>query len=260
MSSTLIPEKVPRPEAPATASTSVALPARLLLRRRMLLFSIPVVLLTLLIAAKFLSVSIASDQLNTAFAKGDAGGVHAAASVLKFANLVEPYKAWFNDGDGYVLEGNFQAARTQFEQALALAPEKDSCKVRVNLVLTLEKLGDAKKAAGDESGAKALYDSGVKVSDEAPEGCFQKGGDGNQQGEGESLQDSKERLSQKSKDADPGQLDPQQSGQAQSGSTDPSKLEQLNQQQKDAQKDRNDGKQGSGDVGNLPDDSNGKQW
>ncbi|WP_052663643.1 tetratricopeptide repeat protein [Psychromicrobium lacuslunae] len=258
MSATLIPNKVPEtiPSEPAPTPK----PARLVLRRRLLIFTIPLVLLVLLIAGKFLSVSIASAQLNAAFARGDAAGVHSAAGVLKFANLLEPYKAWFNDGDGYVLQGDFEAAKGQFEEALRLAPEKESCKVRVNLVLTLEKLGDAKKAAGDQSGAKALYDNGLAVTDQAPEGCFQQGSEGNQQGEGQSLQESKERLNEKSQNSGQNQQDPGQPNQSPNSPADPSKLEQLKQQQKEAQKDRTDGKQGSGNVGNLPDDPNGKQW
>lgn len=258
MSATLIPTKVPA-EA-SEQSEKGPLPARLVLRRRLLLWSIPLVILVLLIAGKFLSVGIASAQLNTAFAKGDSAGVHAAAGVLKFANLLEPYKAWFNDGDGYVLQGDFEAAKGQFEEALRLAPKNESCKVRVNLVLSLEKLGDGKKAAGDQNGAKQLYDQGVKVTDDAPEGCFQKGGEGNQQGEGQSLQDSKERLNEKSKNSGPNPQSPGQPNQNPSDPSDPSKLEQLNQQQKEAQKDRTDGKQESGNVGNLPEDPNGKQW
>ncbi|NYE94465.1 tetratricopeptide (TPR) repeat protein [Psychromicrobium silvestre] len=256
MSTSLAPEKLPAEQPDRVAER----PKRLLWRRRMLIFSIPLVLLVLLFAAKLLSVPMASAQLSSAFAKGDAGGVHSAAGVLKIANFVEPYKAWFNDGDGYLLQQDFEAAKPQFEEALRLASADDSCKVRVNLAFTLEKLGDAKKAAGDESGAKALYDQGVKVTDEAPQGCFQQGGNGNQQGEGQNLKDANERLKQKSQGTGQSQTDPSSSTPQPSTSGDPAKIDQLNQQQKQAQKDRNDGKQGGSDVGNLPQDPNGKQW
>lgn len=258
MSARLIPGQVP--EAAFAKPLENAKATRLLLRRRMLLFSLPFVLLLFLLAGKFLSVSIASTQLTAAFAKADADGVHAAAGILKIANFVEPYKAWFNDGDGYLLQGDFDSAKGQFEEALRLVPEKESCKVRVNLVLTLEKLGDAKRAAGDQSGAKALYDSGLSITDQAPPGCFQAGSEGNRQGEGQSLRDSKGRLSQKSQNSGQNPQTPQPSSPSQSNPADPSKLEQLNQQQRQAQKDRADGQQGAGNLGNLPADPNGKQW
>lgn len=235
--------------------------AKLRLRRKLLLGSAPLLLLLLLLAAKTLSVGIASAQLESAFAKGDAAGVHAAAGVLKVANVIEPYKAWFNDGDGYLLSGDFESAKPEFEQALALASSTESCRVRVNLVLTVEKLGDAKRAAGEQSAAQALYDQGISVIDAAPQGCFQAGSSGNQQGEGQQLQDAKGRLQQKSEQSqqdqngqNPGPADPSQS-------PDPSQLDQLNQQNNDAQQDRNDGTRLRDGAGNpVPFDPNAKQW
>ncbi|ABY25164.1 tetratricopeptide repeat domain protein [Renibacterium salmoninarum ATCC 33209] len=236
--------------------------ARLARRRKLIFWLLPFAIIALLVAAKLFSVQIASVQANSAFLKNDAAGVHAAAGVLKVVNVIEPYKAWFNDGDGYVLSGDFASARTQFEQALSLASADESCKVRVNLVLTLEKLGDAKQASADPTAAKALYDGGVKIAADAPQGCFQKGSNGKQQGEGEKLQDSKGRLEEKSKGSQAqGQPNQTPGDQSPSPSSDSSKLDQLNKQNQGAQQDRNDGQQIGGDAGNLPPfDPNGKQW
>lgn len=234
---------------------------KLQLRRRMLLISLPLLLLVLLLAGKTLSVAIASAQLESAFARGDAAGVHAAAGVLKVANVIEPYKAWFNDGDGYVLSGDFESAKPEFERALLLAPVAQSCQVRVNLVLTLEKLADVKRGSGEPSAAQSLYAQGLKVVDAAAQGCFQDGSSGNQQGEGHELRDAKIRLQQKSEQAqpdqtgqDPAPTDPKQT-------PDSSKLDQLNRQNQDAQKDRKDGTQIRDGAGNpVPFDPNAKQW
>lgn len=264
MTATLKSQRSASPQLPWIPGSPEHRKIQLMVRRRMMLLSIPVAVVVLLLAAKLLSVSIASAQLDAAFAKGDAAGVHSAAGVLKFVNVIEPYKAWFNDGDGYVLDGDFAAAKTEFEKALSLAPQAESCQVRVNLVLTLEKLGDAKAQARDGAAAKSLYDQGVKVVDDALPGCFQPGSSGNRQGEGRQLQDSKARLEQKSQQMNPqnqpGQTPPpaeQPQGQAPS----PSKLDQLNQQNNDAQQDRSDGGQIRDGSGNAPPfDPNAKQW
>ncbi|WP_285724421.1 hypothetical protein [Psychromicrobium xiongbiense] len=261
MTQDYVPVKAPDPSLAAPAAPHRPTEPRQLLRRRLLLWSIPVALLVLLIAAKCLSVAIASAQSAEAYARGDAAGVHSAASVLKVVNVIEPYKAWFAEGDAFVLEGNFAAAREQFETALGMASADDSCKVRVNLVLTLEKLADQKTQSGDAAGAKSLYDAGIKVVNEAQPGCFQKNSSGNQQGEGQNLQDAKGRMENKS--AGNQQGDSGQQKQGDGGSTPPpdqSKLDQLNKQQKQAQQDRGSEQQGTEPPGSGGGGAGTKQW
>lgn len=257
---TATPPDPAAPPAPWQPGSAQDRRAKSRLQRRLLLGSLPLVLLVLLLAAKLLSVAIASAQLEQAFVKGDAAGVHSAAGVLKVVNIIEPYKAWFNDGDGYVLSGDFEAAKTEFEQALKLAPPAESCQVRVNLTLTLEKLGDAQGAAGRSETARSLYDQGVKITEAAPPGCFQKDSAGNRQGEGQQLLDAKGRLQQKSQQSGQGQAKqiPGASGQL---PPEEAKRDQLNQQNKDSQQERNDGARLRDGAGNpLPFDPDAKQW
>ena len=84
---------------------------------------------------------------------------------MSFLNVVERHKAPFARGDAFVLAGDLDSARAQFEQALELAPPDsiDSCQIRVNLALALEKLGDAAKAAGDEVAAKDYWLSLIHI-------------------------------------------------------------------------------------------------
>ena len=85
---------------------------------------------------------------------------------MSFLNVVERHKAPFARGDAFVLAGDLDSARAQFEQALELAPPDsiDSCQIRVNLALALEKLGDAAKAAGDDAGATRKLGRAVQIA------------------------------------------------------------------------------------------------
>ena len=90
---------------------------------------------------------------------------------------MEPHKAPFAAGDALVLNGDYAGARSRFEASLAVAPPADECKVRVNLVLSIERLADQAAEAGS-TGAQAgtdaaeLYDDGLAVVKAAPPGCF----------------------------------------------------------------------------------------
>lgn len=118
-------------------------------RRRLLLGSALPVLLALLLAAKLLSAAWFAGQAGGAFARGDAPAVESAAAVLGVANLLEPHKAPFAAGDARALRGDYTGARTAFEAALAAAPAADECRVRANLALSIERLGDAEADAGN---------------------------------------------------------------------------------------------------------------
>lgn len=110
-------------------------------RRRLLLWSALPVLPALALAARLLAAAWF-------------GGQAAAA----FANFLEPHKAPFAAGDALVLRGDYPGARAAFETALAGAPPEDECRVRVNLALSIERLGDA---------AAANIPEGVRLFDEA---------------------------------------------------------------------------------------------
>ncbi|MDI3211636.1 hypothetical protein [Arthrobacter sp. AL12] len=121
-------------------------------RRRLLLWSALPVLLALLLAAKLLSAAWFAGQAGGAFARGDAPAVESAAAVLGVANFLEPHKAPFAAGDARALRGDYAGARTAFEAALAAAPSADECRVRANLALSIERLGDAEADAGTGGG------------------------------------------------------------------------------------------------------------
>lgn len=112
-------------------------------RRKLLLMAAPAVLLTAVVALKLLSLPLAAGQAASAFEASNADGTVRAGQAMGALNMVERYKAHFALGDGYVLHGDFAKAKEEFATALELVPAHESCKVRVNLVLSLEKLGEA---------------------------------------------------------------------------------------------------------------------
>ena len=142
-------------------------------RRRLLAWSALPVLLALCVAAKLLSLGILGGQAASGFAAGDARAVDAAAGGLGIANIVEPHKGPFASGDAAVLEGDYSTARIRFEKALGLAPDgsPDSCLIRVNLVLAIERLGDRQLQAGDPASAVPLYTEALAAAGQAPDAC-----------------------------------------------------------------------------------------
>lgn len=166
-------------------------------RRRLLLWSAPVVLLVLLLALKFLSLPVFAGQATKSFAANNVQGTLSAAQGMGTFNMVERYKSYFALGDGYVLRKDFAQAKDSFSTALALVPAGESCKVRVNLVLTLEQLGDAKTKAGDSVKALNFYKEASSVVSAAPKDCFAPQSENNKEGEGEKLDQAKKRLAQK---------------------------------------------------------------
>lgn len=217
---------------------------RLRRRRRLLLTAAPGVLVTAVLAVKLLSLPLSAGQAADAFVGGDAAGTLSAGKAMSALNLVERYKAHFALGDGHALDGNFALARTEFATALELAPHDESCKVRVNLVLSLEKLGAEKTEAGDTASAMEFFAEGSMLVAQAPRDCFAPNSANNSQGEGEALKQAAERLAGRQK-GEPGQ-DQEQPGEdvGEESPTPPpaDKLEQLEQSGQKAQKERSEGR------------------
>lgn len=223
--------------------------ARLALRRRLLVWSLPVVLVVLAVALKLLTMVALGHQARTAWDEGNITSLQSAGERLGVLNLVERHKAPFALGDAKVLAGDLDGARAQFERALALAPADglENCQVRVNLAATLERLGDAARASsGGAAAAAPYYDREQAVAAAAPPGCFQRGGEGT----GQQLDQAQQRARDKGQapqqpqpgqDPQPGQQDPQQ--------PDPGKEQQLDQKTKDNQQQRAQGAQGQRDSG-----------
>jgi hypothetical protein len=147
-------------------------PARLRLRRRLLIYSAPLTLLAVLVAVKLISVVVAGNSAVSDFGRGDGSAVRDDAAVLGVANVIEPAKAPFAAGAAAVLDGRLDEADREFTAALARTGAADACPVRVNLELVRETQGDRAAAAGDRSGADERYASALSIVGDAPRGCF----------------------------------------------------------------------------------------
>ncbi|GAB3870892.1 tetratricopeptide repeat protein [Terrabacter terrigena] len=189
-------------------------------RRRLLLASAPVVVLLVLVAARLLSLNVVHAQTLSAYEAGDKPRTLAWGERQGWVNVVEQFRSPFAIGDAHVLSGHFELARPWFEQAFAQVPEGgiDDCRVRVNLGLTYEALGDAAKARERTDEWKQFYDKGIKITKERPPLC-----DAPEGGQtGDELQQAQQRMEQKSSDAPPQDPQPQQEDpQSQPGTSQP---------------------------------------
>ncbi|UFU02829.1 hypothetical protein LQF12_15295 [Ruania suaedae] len=161
-------------------------------RKRMLLWSAPVVVIALLAAIKLLSATLINVAGTSAY--DNAGYVTASErfSSLELFNVVEPWKAHFNQGTAIYAGGDFFNATLQLEVALGLVPQapqdeprgEDECKVRTNYSLALEGLGDEASIASDFATASNYYDQAQTMLSD----CGESGGSG-----GEEAQEAEER-------------------------------------------------------------------
>ena len=177
--------------------------ARLRRRRRLLAWGLVPVLAALAVALKLLSMSVFAQQAIWAFDGKDGAGVSAAADGMGVADIVETHKSHFARGDAYVLAGDYTRARAAFEEALRRTGSDDECTVRVNLALSIEKLAAAAQEAGDAARATTLYDEGLTVIGDAPEGCFEPDSPQNQRQQGERLDEAEERMQRERAEAQP---------------------------------------------------------
>lgn len=257
------PQRPAQPQ-PAQPPAGRPLSAQLLLRRRrrLLLGSAPVLLISLVLAVKLLSLPVSAGLAGTAYTGGDADGTVRAAQAMGTLNVVERYKAHFALGDGHVLRGDFEQARQEFSQALDLVPANESCKVRVNLVLSLEKLGDAQEKAGDPASAKELFAQGSEVVAQAPRDCFAPNSDNNKDGEGDALKQAQERLAEKLSGGQDGEQEsaPDSSGTEQAEEPADGKQEELQKSGRNAQKERSQSQDFNKDYADDEPEQYAKPW
>jgi len=148
------------------------IPSRLRLRRRLLLFSAPVVIVALLTAAKLISAVTAASSAGSHFAQGQVSALRTDVTTMNTLNLIEPAKAPFAAGTLAVLEGRLDEADDHFSEALTRADAGLTCAVRVNLELVRERQGDLAAWEGEPEHARTFYTGALTVIHEGPDGCF----------------------------------------------------------------------------------------
>lgn len=142
------------------------------LRRKLLVYSLPVVLVVLLLAAKLISTVIAGNAAVSNFADSDVTALSDDVGTLRTLNIIEPAKAHFAAGVLAALEKRFDDADREFSRALAGTEHAHSCPARVNLALVRESLGDNAAAGFQPRQAVEHYLAAKQVVEQAPQGCF----------------------------------------------------------------------------------------
>lgn len=239
-------------------------------RRRLLLASLPFVVLVAFVATRLVTLNLVHNQTLAAYQAGDPAATSTWAERQGWVNVVEQFRSPFAVGDAHALAGQFEAARPWFEQAFEQVPKGgvDDCKVRVNLGLTYEALGDAAKARERTAEWKQFYDKGITITQERPKLCdAPEGGQTGQQ-----LKEAEQRMQSKNQNQQPAPTNPQPTDPAQPAdpppTSDPGKTpseqlqELLKQQQQRNTTERN--QQQNNDDRTLPDGGDGsgvaKPW
>jgi hypothetical protein len=147
-------------------------PARIRMRRRLVILSALPSLIALLLAVKLISVVVVGSSAQRHFDAGDASGLRDDVALLRMLNVAEPANAAFAAGGLAVLEDRLDEADRQFSTVLDRTGAAESCPVRVNLELVRERRGDidAWEARPDE--ARQRYESALSLIADAPAGCF----------------------------------------------------------------------------------------
>lgn len=140
-------------------------------RKRLLVYSAPVVAVVILVVVKCLSVVIAGNLAASHFTAHDTDALHRDVGMLAVLNVAEPAKTPFAAGALAVLQNRLDDADREFSAALA-ASGAESCPARVNLVLVRETMGDRAVATFDGRAALDQYLSARQLVEQAPRGCF----------------------------------------------------------------------------------------
>lgn len=226
-------------------------------RRRLLAWSAVPVIVVLCVAVKLLSLGLLGARAANAYETNDAASVRAAAEGLQPVNLIEPHKAPFAEGNAEVLAADFAAARLRFEEALDHIPatrsgSADACIIRVNLVLAIERLGDERLAAEDPASAAGLFGEALAAVAAAPEGCFSEG---HPAGTGDRLAGAEARLQKKLAGAgqEPARGQEENPPEPDQDSVQQDKLKQLEDSARQAQRERNTGREREAYLGETGD-------
>jgi hypothetical protein len=166
-----LPDASAATATPTTTSVEKR-PGRLILRRRLLLWSVPALLLLAVLAVKLASVGILGDRLAGQFAAHDPAAMNSTLGWLDVGSFGRGYKAQFAAGDMLMLKDDKTGALEQFRQALDKAGSgAGACPPRANFALTSELLSDAEVKAGHFFKARKLLEPAVPAA-EADKPCF----------------------------------------------------------------------------------------
>lgn len=177
------------------------------------------------------------------YTSNDFPGAKKAATAFLRVSPFQRHIGYFNRGTAEAAVGDYDAAQTDLETALEIAPTSAECAVRINLSFVYEKQAD-QIASQDPDQSQELYDRSLKTLEDAPEEC----------------QPKKSEEKQKSSQAKERVEDKKQGEKTKDEGTDDSESEDEDSQEKDSENEKSSGdeSQDPGEEEEKPDDSSGK--
>lgn len=121
-------------------------------RNRLLLAGLLPSFVTLAVALALLLTLHRNDTGLASYRDGEFAGARADFSANRWFAAVEPWVAPFNEGDAHYFLGEYESAVEDFRAALLVVPVEYECRVRLNIALARERIGDA---APDPTSARA---------------------------------------------------------------------------------------------------------
>ncbi|NLT30506.1 MAG: hypothetical protein GXX86_08630, partial [Propionibacterium sp.] len=128
-----------------------------------LLRAAPVLVLLLVFAIKSLSMVGVNAAATRAYEDGNYGSSRAGFAQLGFLNVFESWIAVYNRGTAEYQLRDYDAARESFTVALDRAPERYDCRVRLNLVASIEGQADVLAGQQQHSAAAERYEEGLQI-------------------------------------------------------------------------------------------------
>ena len=127
-------------------------------RRKKLLLTTLGPNILLVIAGIFFLRPVCADILYRMNFDSKSGGAATIARMQQFANLIEPYIAYYNAGTSLIQQNDAKGAEKELRQSLASNPPQDKvCRVRVNLSYSIEMQADEARSHSRYDEALALF-------------------------------------------------------------------------------------------------------
>lgn len=245
-------------------------------RRRLLRWSLPVVVLAALLALKLLSAAGLNLIGTHSFERANYSTAAARYVNTQFLNIVQPWKAYFNEGTADYSAGKFFTAGQRLEIALEKVPKTPEeqprgpreCAVRVNYSLALEGTADETSAVGDAAMAEQYYTEALDMlADCADSGEGGETAEEAEERQEQSRQDSQDQQegSDEGADSENGEPegDPEESEEEEDSDggevDDPAQPEDPQQQELEERNQRANEPEGGDEAGGIGDGS-GQNW
>ena len=121
-------------------------------RRKMLIYAAAPIIVFVVAGLFFIRPGSIVAFIKGGIRNNDAGGVIGIANTQKFANIIEPYIAFYNSGTAYLASSKPQEAERDLRKSLDMNPPASKvCQVRVNLSYAIEMRADKEQSSGQAS-------------------------------------------------------------------------------------------------------------